>query len=44
VIGVGTVKEVVIRVRISATKKCEEEGLEIIRRAARASEQIGMGL
>jgi len=33
-IGIRIV-EMVIRVRIRATRRCEEEGLEIVRRAAR---------
>jgi len=38
------VEKVVIKVRIRATKRYEEEGLEIVRTVVRESEQIRMGL
>jgi len=44
VIGIKIAEKVVIRVRIRATRGCEEDGLEIVRRAARELEQIRMGL
>ena len=44
VIEIGIVEKVVIRVRIRVTRGREEEGLEIVRRVARESGQIGMGL
>jgi len=44
VIRIGIVEKVVIRVRIRVTRGREEEGLEIVRRVARESGQIGMGL
>ena len=40
VIGIGTVEEVVIRVRILTTRRYEEQGSEIVRRATRESDQI----
>ena len=44
VMRIGMVEKVVMRVRIRATKGCEEEGSEIVRRVATESEQIRMGL
>jgi len=40
VIGIGIVEKVVTNVRLRATRGCEEVGLEIMRSAARESEQI----
>jgi len=42
--GIGIVEKVVIRVGIRSTKGFYEESLGIVRRAARESEQIRMGL
>ena len=43
-IGIGIVEKVVIKVRIRETRVREEEGLKIVGRATRESEQIRMGL
>jgi len=37
VIRIGAVEKLVIRVRIHASRGCEEEGLDTVRRAARES-------